>query len=123
MSTIEYRPKGRALIRTGSVRESRLNSSWLITSRQKSMPAARASSGACSTTLVEPPIAMATRVALRSDAGTTMSRGLMSRSASSCSASSSWAGNSSTRRRSSDAGLTMCSGSMPQVAMNDCMVL
>ena len=68
-------------------------------------------------------MAIATSVALRSDAGVTMSRGRMPRSDSTCSASSSWAGNSLRRRASSDAGLTMCSGSMPQVAMNDCMVL
>src|SRR6266567_1347136 len=45
------------------------------------MPAARASSGPCSTTLVEPPIAMATSVALRCAAAVTMSRGRRSRAA------------------------------------------
>ena len=34
MSTIEYRPNGRAFTSTGRVRETRLNSSWVITSRQ-----------------------------------------------------------------------------------------
>ena len=41
------------------------------------MPAARAISTLCSATLVEPPIAIATVSALRSDAGVTMSRGRM----------------------------------------------
>ena len=48
-----------------------------MTSFQKSMPAARAISGACSVTLVEPPIAIATITALRSADGVTMSRGRM----------------------------------------------
>ena len=41
------------------------------------MPAARAISTLCSTTLVEPPMAMATVTALRSEAGVTMSLGRM----------------------------------------------
>ena len=68
-------------------------------------------------------MAIATSVAFRSDAGVTMSRGRILRSASTCSASSSCAGNSPRRRGSCEAGLTICSGSMPQVAMNDCIVL
>ena len=76
-STMEYSPKGLILTSTGSRRASALNSCWLSTSAQKSMPAARAISTLCRTTLVEPPIAMATVTALRSEAGVTMSPGRM----------------------------------------------
>jgi hypothetical protein len=49
-----------------------------MTSFQKSAkPAARAISGACSVTLVEPPIAIETITALRIESRLTMSRGLM----------------------------------------------
>ena len=67
MSTIEYLPYGRASVRTGTTYCDRwLNSAGVITSFQKSAkPAARAISGACSVTLVEPPIAIATMTALR----------------------------------------------------------
>jgi hypothetical protein len=105
------------------VRESWLNSFWDITWFQKSMPAARAISGACSTTLVEPPIAMATIVALRNAAGMAMSRGVIPRWVMISRQSTTCSGNTSVRRGSSDAGDTMCSGSSPSRAMNDCIVL
>ena len=122
-STIEYAPNGRMFTTTGSLADSSLNSCWLMTSVQKSSPAERAISTACSATLVEPPIAMVTVTALRIDAGVTMSRGRMPLSRMVTRQSTSSPGNCSTRRRSSDAAETMCSGSMPSTAMNVCMVL
>ena len=111
------------LTSTGSRRESSLNSLWLITSSQRSNPAARAISTLWSTTFVEPPIAIGDgqRVAqrrrrddvARADTGAWSSPGGSRRAP----------GNSSRRRASSDAGATMCSGSMPSTAMNVCMVL
>ena len=56
-------------MRTGRRCDSALNSCWLITSFQRSMPAARAISTLWSATFVEPPMAMATVSAFRSDAG------------------------------------------------------
>ena len=120
---MEYSPKGRMLTRTGSRRASALNSCWLIASAQKSMPAARAISTLCRTTLVEPPMAMATVTALRSEAGVTMSLGRMPLSVMVRRQSTIWSGKSLRRRGSSDAGDTMCSGSRPSTAMNVCMVL
>ncbi len=67
------------LTSTGNRRASWLKSSWLMTSSQRSRPAARAISTLCSSTLVDPPMAAATVRALRSDAGVTMSRGPMPR--------------------------------------------
>ena len=123
MSTIEYTPNGRAFTSTGTRRDSALNSFWLRTSFHRSMPAARAISTACSATLVDPPIAMATVSAFLSDVGVTMSRGLMPRLVIVSRQSTSWSGNSRSRRSSSDGGETMCSGSIPNTAMNDCIVL
>ncbi len=74
-STMEYAPNGRMLTSTGSRRANALKSSWLIESAQRSMPAARAISTLCRTTLVEPPMAMATVTAFLSEAGVTMSLG------------------------------------------------
>ena len=122
-STMEYSPKGRMLTSTGTRRDSWLKSSWLSTSPHRSMPAARAISTLCSSTLVEPPIAMATVMALRSDEGVTMSRGRMPRLDMASRQSTTWSGNSVSRRGSSDAGATMCSGSSPSKAMKVCMVL
>ena len=58
---------------TGTRCDSALNSAWLITSCQRSMPAARASSTLCRATFVEPPMAIATVSAFRRDAGVTTS--------------------------------------------------
>ena len=110
-------------MRTGTRCDSALNSFWLITSFQRSMPAARAISTLWRATFVEPPMAMATVSAFRSDAGVTMSRGLIPFRVSVTRQSTSCPGNSRRRRGSSDGGATMCSGSMPSTAMNDCMVL
>ena len=87
------------------------------------MPAARAISTLCSSTFVEPPMAMATVKALRSDAGVTMSRGRMPRLVMASRQSTVWSGNSVSRRGSSDGGDTMCSGSSPSTAMKVCIVL
>src|ERR671914_39904 len=102
MSTMLYFPNGRALISTGTVRESWLNSFWDITWFQKSMPAARAISGACNTTLVEPPIAMATIVALRNAVGVAMSRGVIPRCVMISRQSTTCSGNTSVRRGGAD---------------------
>ena len=111
------------LTSTGSRRESALNSLWLSTSSQRSKPAARAISTLCSTTLVDPPIAIVTVRALRSDAGVTMSRGVIPALVIATRQSISWFGNSFRRRGSSDGGATICSGSMPSTAMKVCIVL
>jgi hypothetical protein len=58
------------------------------------MPAARAISTLCSTTLVEPPMAMATVTALRSEAGVTMSLGPDAPLVMVTRQSTSWSGNS-----------------------------
>ena len=50
----------------------------MMSFQKSAKPAARAISGACSVTLVEPPIAIATITALRIESRTTMSRGLRS---------------------------------------------
>ena len=95
-----------------------------MTSFQKSAkPAARAISGVCSTTLVEPPIAMATITALRSESRTTMSRGFRSLAIKFCRWPTSSAANSRVRRGSSDGGATMCRGCMPTTPMKVCIVL
>ena len=125
MSTIEYLPYGRASVRTGTTYCDRwLNSAGVMTSFQKSAkPAARAISGACSVTLVEPPIAIATMTALRIESRTTMSRGFRPFAIICARYSTSWSGNSLRRRGSSDGGATMCSGCMPTTPMKVCMVL
>ena len=122
-STIEYAPNGRMFTRTGRSRESWLNSCWLITSAQRSSPAARAISGPWSATLVDPPIAITTTNALRIEAGVTMSRGRMPAAEIRASSAASSSGNEAVRRSSSEAGDTMCSGSMPSTPMNVCIVL
>ncbi len=63
------------LTKTGTRRASALNSLWLSTSSQRSMPAARAISTLCRATFVEPPIAIVTVSAFRNETGVTMSRG------------------------------------------------
>ena len=84
------------------------------------MPAARAISTLWSATFVDPPIAIATVSALRSDAGVTMSRGLMPFLRHRHEAVDELRRETRARRRgSSDGGATMCSGSMPSTAMND----
>ena len=108
---------------TGSRRESALKSLRLTTSAHRSNPAARAISTLCSTTFVDPPIAIATVSALRSEAGVTMSRGRIPASVIATRQSISWPGNSFRRRGSSDGGATICNGSMPSTAMNVCIVL
>ena len=122
-STMEYSPKGRMFTSTGRRRARSLNSSWLRTSPHRSMPAARAISTLCNTTLVEPPMAIATARALRSAAGVTMSRGRIPRLVIVIRQSTTCSGNSLSRRGSSDAGETMCKGSRPATAMKVCIVL
>ena len=95
------------LTSTGRRRASALNSAWLMASAQRSMPAARAISTLCSTTLVEPPMAMATVTALRSEAGVTMSLGRMPSSCMVRRQSTIWSGKSARRRGSSEAGDTI----------------
>jgi hypothetical protein len=73
--------------------------------------------------LVDPPIAITTTNALRMEAGVTMSRGRMPASVIVASSAASSSGNVLVRRGSSDAGATMCSGSMPSTPMNVCIVL
>ena len=68
-------------------------------------------------------MAMATVSALRSEAGVTMSRGRMPRPLIVTRQSTSWSGNPSVRRGSSEVGATMVRGSSPSTPMNDCMVL
>jgi len=72
---------------------------------------------------VEPPIAITTTNALRMEAGVTMSRGRMPAALIVESNSASSAANTVVRRSSSEAGETMCSGSIPSTPMNVCMVL
>ena len=72
---------------------------------------------------MEPPIAITTTKALRIDAGVTMSRGRMPAAVIVASSAASSSGNVFVRRGSSEAGATMCSGSMPRTPMNVCMVL
>ncbi len=122
-STIEYAPNGRMFTSTGSRCESSLNSCWLMTSSQRSKPAARAISGPWSTTLVEPPIAITTTNALRIEVGVTMSRGRMPAAVIVARSAASSSGKVFVRRASSEAGATMCSGSMPNTPMKVCMVL
>ena len=100
-------PKGRAFTRTGILRDKLLNSSCVITSRQKSNPAARAISGACKTTFVEPPIATATVIAFLKDFFVTISRGLIPFLMSVNKNETNSSGNFSTRRASCDAGATI----------------
>ena len=111
------------LTSTGSRRDSALNSLWLSTSSQRSIPAARAISTLCSITLVDPPIAIVTVSALRSDAGVTMSRGRMPGVGHRDQAVDQLVGKLRRRRGSSDGGATMCSGSMPSTPMKVCIVL
>ncbi len=68
-------------------------------------------------------MAMATVRALRSAGGVTMSRGRMPCFVMASRQSTTWSGNSLSRRGSSDGGDTMCSGSSPSTAMKVCMVL
>ena len=88
------------------------------------MPAARAISTLCSATLVEPPIAIATVTALRSDAGVTMSRGRMPLSVIVTRQSTSSLGELLDPARSRRTSARPCaSGSMPSTAMKVCIVL
>ena len=91
--------------------------------QKSAKPAARAISGPCKVTLVEPPIAMATIIALRIKSRPTMSRGFRSLAIRFARWSTNSAANSLRRRGSSDGGATMCSGCMPTTPMKVCMVL
>ena len=125
ISTIEYCPNGRALINTGTTCCDRwLNSSGDMMSLEKlPKPAARAISGPCNRTLVEPPTAMATIIALRIESRLTILRGERSLAINCSRYDTSSLGNCSIRLGSSEGGETMCRGSMPTTAMKVCMVL